>query len=98
MSLATQAKLLRVIQEREIRRVGSTKTIPVNIRVIAATNKNLEEAIQKGTFRDDLYYRLNIIPITIPPLRERREDIDALVSFLSVEAADLKPFRQKPRN
>jgi transcriptional regulator with PAS, ATPase and Fis domain len=81
MSLSTQAKLLRVLQEREIRRVGGTKTIPVDLRIIAATNKNLEEAIKQGTFRDDLFYRLNIIPITIPPLRERGEDIEALVNY-----------------
>ncbi|HUI91153.1 MAG TPA: sigma-54 dependent transcriptional regulator [Chitinivibrionales bacterium] len=81
MSLSTQAKLLRVLQERQIRRVGGTKAIPVDIRVIAATNKNLEEAIKQGTFRDDLYYRLNIIPIVIPPLRERKEDIEALVAY-----------------
>jgi DNA-binding NtrC family response regulator len=81
MSLSTQAKLLRVLQEREIRRVGGTKTIPVDLRIIAATNKNLEEAIKQGTFRDDFFYRLNIIPITIPPLRERGEDIEALVNY-----------------
>jgi DNA-binding NtrC family response regulator len=81
MSLATQAKLLRVIQEREIRRVGGTKNVPVDLRIIAATNKNLEDAIKQGTFRDDLFYRLNIIPIVIPPLRERTEDIEALVKF-----------------
>jgi len=81
MSLSTQAKLLRVLQEREIRRVGGTKNIPVDLRIIAATNKNLEDAIKQGTFRDDLFYRLNIIPITIPPLRERREDIEPLVNF-----------------
>jgi two-component system response regulator AtoC len=81
MSLSTQAKLLRVLQERQIRRVGGTKAIPVDIRVIAATNKNLEEAIKQGTFRDDLYYRLNIIPIVLPPLRERKEDIGALVAY-----------------
>ncbi len=81
MSLSTQAKLLRVLQEREIRRVGGTKNIPVDLRIIAATNKNLEEAIKQGAFRDDLFYRLNIIPITIPPLRERREDIEPLVNF-----------------
>ena len=81
MSLSTQAKLLRVLQEKEIRRVGGTKNIPVDIRIISATNKNLEEAIRQGTFRDDLFYRLNIIPITIPPLRERKDDIEALVHF-----------------
>ena len=81
MSLSTQAKLLRVLQEKEIRRVGGTKSIPVDIRIISATNKNLEEAIKQGTFRDDLFYRLNIIPITIPPLRERNEDIKALINY-----------------
>jgi DNA-binding NtrC family response regulator len=81
MSLSTQAKLLRVLQEREIRRVGGTKSVPVDIRIIAATNKNLEEAIKQGTFRDDLFYRLNIIPIMLPPLRDRSEDIEALVRF-----------------
>ncbi len=81
MSLSTQAKLLRVFQEKEIRRVGGTKSIPVDLRIIAATNKNLEEAIKQGTFRDDLYYRLNIIPISIPPLRERGEDLEALLRF-----------------
>jgi DNA-binding NtrC family response regulator len=81
MSLSTQAKLLRVLQEKEIRRVGGTKSIPVDIRIISATNKNLEEAIKQGSFRDDLFYRLNIIPITIPPLRERNEDIKALINY-----------------
>ncbi len=81
MSLSTQAKLLRVLQEKEIRRVGGTKSIPVDIRIISATNKNLEDAIKQGTFRDDLFYRLNIIPITIPPLRERNEDIKALINY-----------------
>ena len=81
MSLNTQAKILRTLQEKEIRRVGGTGTVPVDIRVIAATNKNLEEAIRKETFRDDLYYRLNVIPLIIPPLRERTDDIPALVDF-----------------
>jgi len=80
MPLSTQAKLLRVIQEREIRRLGSTKTTPVDIRIIAATNINLEEAMRQGSFRDDLYYRINIIPIVIPPLRERGDDIQALIT------------------
>jgi len=79
MPLSTQAKLLRVLQEREIRRLGSTRSIPVDVRVIAATNKNLEEEIRNKTFREDLYYRLNIIPILIPPLRKRKEEIPALV-------------------
>ncbi|MCF6094425.1 sigma 54-interacting transcriptional regulator [Microaerobacter geothermalis] len=73
-----QAKLLRVLQEKEIIRVGGTKPVPVNVRVIAATNVNLEKAIQQGTFREDLYYRLNVMPIIIPPLRYRKEDFSKL--------------------
>lgn len=81
MPISLQAKLLRVLQDREIYKIGQNKPIPVNIRVIAATNKNLEEMILEKTFREDLYYRLNVIPINIPPLRERRSDISLLASF-----------------
>ncbi len=80
MSLKTQSKTLRILQEQKFERVGGTKTIHVDVRVIAATNKDLEEEIQNGTFRDDLYYRLNVIPIKVPPLRERSDDIPELVS------------------
>lgn len=82
MSANTQAKLLRVLQENEIVRVGGTKSIPINVRVIAATNVNLEKAIANGTFREDLYYRLNRMPIHIPPLRRRKEDIPLLCERL----------------
>jgi two-component system response regulator HydG/two-component system nitrogen regulation response regulator NtrX len=75
-----QAKLLRVLQEREIERIGSNKPIKVDIRIISATNTNLEEAVFKGKFRQDLYFRLNVIPISIPPLRERKEDIPLLAN------------------
>jgi PAS domain S-box-containing protein len=78
----TQAKLLRVLQEREIVRVGGTKPVPINVRVIAATNMNLEKAIANGSFREDLYYRLNRMPIHIPPLRRRKEDIPLLCERL----------------
>jgi len=78
MTLSMQAKLLRVLQEREIERVGGNKTLKLDIRVIAATNCNLESMVEKGTFRRDLYYRLNIVPIHLPPLRERKDDIPLL--------------------
>jgi two-component system response regulator AtoC len=78
---ATQAKILRVIQERTFERVGGTETLGVDTRIIAATNKDLEEEVKKGVFRQDLYYRLNVIPITLPPLRQRREDIPGLLDF-----------------
>ena len=76
-----QAKLLRVLQEREIERIGSNRPIKVNIRVISATNTNLEDAVINGKFRQDLYFRLNVVPICIPPLRERREDISLLARY-----------------
>jgi PAS domain S-box-containing protein len=82
LSMSTQAKLLRVLQEKEIVRIGGTQAIPVNVRVIAATHVDLERAIQAGTFREDLYYRINVLPIVIPPLRYRTQDIEALVEHL----------------
>jgi Nif-specific regulatory protein len=79
MSEKLQVKLLRVLQEREFERVGGTETIGVDVRIVAATNKNLEELVSDGRFREDLYYRLNVIPILIPPLRDRRDDVPFLV-------------------
>jgi len=81
MDLTLQSKLLRTIEEGEIERVGGVKTIKVDVRIVAASNKNLEKAVEDRTFREDLYYRLNVFPIKIPPLRERKEDIPLLVEY-----------------
>jgi two-component system nitrogen regulation response regulator NtrX len=95
MSLRTQAKVLRVLQEGEVERLGSARTLKVEVRVIAATNKELEEEIEKGTFREDLYFRLSVIPIHVPPLRERREDIPLLVRHFTDLFARESNFRPK---
>jgi DNA-binding NtrC family response regulator len=79
LSLATQAKILRFLEEREFNRVGGSKTIKVDVRLITATNKDLNQLIKKGSFREDLYYRINVVPIVIPPLREKKEDIPILI-------------------
>ncbi len=97
MSLSAQTKVLRVLQENELTRVGSDKSIKVNVRVFAATNKNIKEEIEKGNFREDLYHRLNVIPIHVPPLRERKEDIPPLVEHFaslicSEQGIPVKPF------
>jgi len=89
MSLKTQAKILRILEEQKFERVGGTRTLTVDARVLAASNKDLEKEIEKGIFREDLYYRLNVIPIVVPPLRDRTEDIPMLV------AAFLKAIAQE---
>lgn len=83
MNLRAQAKILRVIQEGKFERVGSNKTLTIDVRIIAATNKDLEKLVDNGKFREDLFYRLNVIPITIPPLRKRKKDIPVLINFFS---------------
>jgi transcriptional regulator with GAF, ATPase, and Fis domain len=88
ISPALQAKLLRVLQERDFMRVGGTRSITLNIRVIAATNKNLLTATREGTFREDLYYRLNVVAITMPPLRDRKEDIPQLANYFGAKHAE----------
>ncbi|MEW6585963.1 MAG: sigma-54 dependent transcriptional regulator [Nitrospirota bacterium] len=95
MSLSTQAKVLRVIETQDFQRVGGSRNIKVDVRIIAATNKDLVEEVKKGNFREDLLYRLNVIPIEIPPLRDRKEDIPELVEyFLEYFALE---YRQKPK-
>lgn len=88
LSMAAQAKLLRVLQEKEIERIGGAETIPVNVRIVAATNDSLENMVKQGTFRADLYYRLNVIPIKVAPLRERRSDIPLLVKKFTDKYGD----------
>ncbi|MDD4649965.1 MAG: sigma-54 dependent transcriptional regulator [Desulfoplanes sp.] len=89
MDLSLQVKILRVLQEKKFERVGGNKTFKANVRIIAATNRNLEQEVAKGTFREDLYYRLNVIPVHLPPLRERQEDIPLLANYF------LQKFCQK---
>ncbi|HTC20223.1 MAG TPA: nif-specific transcriptional activator NifA [bacterium] len=88
ISQATQVKLLRVLQEKKFERVGGTKTLSVDVRIITATNRNLEKAIADGKFREDLYYRLNVVPVFLPPLRERKEDIPLLLNHFLMKYND----------
>jgi DNA-binding NtrC family response regulator len=88
ISMTTQAKLLRVLQQREVTPIGGTKATPIDIRLIAATNKGLEDMVEAGTFRDDLYFRLNIIPVDLPPLRDRQGDVPLLISHFMRKFAE----------
>ncbi|HEY8149841.1 MAG TPA: sigma-54 dependent transcriptional regulator, partial [Vicinamibacteria bacterium] len=100
MSLTTQAKLLRVLQEGIVTPVGSAETRPVDVRIVSATSKNLQEEIARGTFREDLYHRINVLTVAVPPLRNRRDDIPELAEhFLRLASVenDLKPKRLSPR-
>ena len=95
MSLSTQAKVLRVLQEQQFTRVGGTKLLKVDVRVLAASNKDLRKEIEKGAFREDLFYRLNVVPIVVPALRERRDDIPLLVRHFMKVHADEQGLRMK---
>jgi len=95
MSLKTQSKVLRVLEEGEVQRVGSSKIIKVDVRVIAATNKDLKREIREGRFRDDLYFRLNVVPLLVPPLRERKEDIPLLVDYFCASYSEENNFKRK---
>jgi two-component system nitrogen regulation response regulator NtrX len=95
MSLFTQAKVLRVLQEMRFERVGGEEPIAVDVRVISATNKDITALIGKGAFREDLYFRINVVPIVVPPLRERREDMPALVSYFMEKFK--RPSAQEPK-
>src|SRR5690554_3487454 len=95
MPLETQAKLLRAIQEKEFERVGGNQPIKVDVRLIAATNHDLEEAVRRGRFHEDLYYRLRVVELVIPPLAERREDIPLLIDHFLKQAA--QRFKREPK-
>jgi DNA-binding NtrC family response regulator len=96
MPVLMQAKLLRVLEERQVERVGGDRTIPVDVRVIVATHRNLEELVKKGTFRQDLFHRLYVYPLVLPPLRERADDIPALIDHFARQVAQVNGWKPKP--
>jgi two-component system nitrogen regulation response regulator NtrX len=95
MSLRTQSKVLRALEDQRVEPVGAQESVQVDVRVVAATNKNLEEEIEKGNFREALFYRLNVIPFYVPPLRERKEDVPALAAYFLEEFA--RAYGRKPK-
>ena len=95
MPAALQVKILRVLQEKKITRLGGTSEIPINARIVAATNRNLEDMVREGTFREDLFYRLNVVRIRIPPLRERPDDIPVLAQAILAKYAESMGMRIK---
>jgi DNA-binding NtrC family response regulator len=96
MPLVMQAKLLRVLEERQVERVGGDRTIPVDVRVVVATHRNLDELVKKGVFRQDLYHRIYVFPMILPALRERAEDIPALVSHFAAQVSEVNGWKPKP--
>jgi DNA-binding NtrC family response regulator len=96
MPLVMQAKLLRVLEERQVERVGGDRTIPVDVRVVVATHRNLDELVKKGVFRQDLYHRIYVFPLILPALRERVEDIPALVAHFAAQVSELNGWKPKP--
>ncbi|MDE3167435.1 MAG: sigma-54-dependent Fis family transcriptional regulator [Acidobacteriota bacterium] len=96
MPLVMQAKLLRVLEERQVERVGGDRAIPVDVRVVVATHRNLEEQVKKGAFRQDLYHRIYVFPLTLPALRERAEDIPALVGHFAAQVCEVNGWKPKP--
>jgi DNA-binding NtrC family response regulator len=96
MPMVMQAKLLRVLEERQVERVGGDRAIPVDVRVIVATHRQLEELVKKGAFRQDLYHRIYVYPLMLPPLRERTEDIPALVAFFAAQVAEANGWKARP--
>ena len=96
MPMVMQAKLLRVLEEGQVERVGGDRSIAVDVRVIVATHRNLDELVRKGTFRQDLYHRIYVYPLVLPPLRERSEDIPALVTHFAAQVAEQNGWKPKP--
>jgi DNA-binding NtrC family response regulator len=91
-----QAKLLRVLEEKQVERIGGDRSIPVDVRVVVATHRNLDEMVERGVFRQDLYHRIYVYPLALPPLRERQEDIPALVDHFAHQVSEINGWKPKP--